>query len=657
MRIRKISITSVLALILACAMLIGIISNIFVPLNLKATCLVLIGCLAIWYLKPLYLKWTSQLSQRTVNWILAVIIILMMVVQLLVLRFLPASVYHDPFRVLVQAEQLSHGHLNWNDSLYFQRFPNNVSLTVLMSGWLKLTNLLHLDTYWGIHLLSFILLDTFIIAILRSVRRLSHQNSAALLAALFFLVSPFAYTYYLQVFYSDLPTLVCLAVVFNVLIGWSSFNRTKKGLTGAGLLISVIIGEVVKPNLIVLLVAVLLVTIWLLFKNRQQLKAIQTPLLIIILGFILAVPTSAGLKAASHYHANNEYAFPAMHWVWMSYNPNNAGRYDIKDVETLSSIQGKQAKQDYLNKALPERLAKLGPVGIMTRWIEKASILLNVSLMPKAYTGGYVAAPKLYQRFELQLSAVGMVIMRIGFVLLYAETLLRYLRLWRRRLKSTDDPRIMLTILTALGYIAFHTLLWETESRYGQVMIPLLGILCAVPSLALVSERRIRLRTKNEGWVALVAVVALVVTYASAPHALSTTKGHDVAVQQSQLSLQFDAKKTKIKPYGTLSQQVQLNHKAKRFEISLAPAAEFSGTLINEQTHQHYELYRTFKSLMLKRTLPVGKYRIQLRNDLQRSQSVLITKTLSYRLAPYPLKIDQSQYPYWSFVYTFSRAR
>ncbi len=91
MRIRKISITSVLALILACAMLIGIISNIFVPLNLKATCLVLIGCLAIWYLKPLYLKWTGRLSQRTFNWILAVIIILMMVIQLLVLRFLPAS--------------------------------------------------------------------------------------------------------------------------------------------------------------------------------------------------------------------------------------------------------------------------------------------------------------------------------------------------------------------------------------------------------------------------------------------------------------------------------------------------------------------------------------------------------------------------------------
>lgn len=657
MRIRKISMTSVLALILACAMMIGIIANVFVPINLKTTSLILVGCLAIWYLKPLYLKWTNQLSQRTVNWILTVIVILMMVIQLLVIRFLPASVYHDPFRVLVQAEQLSHGNLNWNDSVYFWRFPNNVSLTVLLGEWLKLTNLFHLDTYWGIHLLSFILLDTFIIAILRSVRRLSHQNSSALLAALFFLVSPFAYSYYLQVFYSDLPTLLCLGVVFNVLIGWPSFSQTKKAITGTGLLISVIVGEVVKPNLIVLLVAVLLVMIWLLFKNRQQLNVIKTPLLIIILGFVLAMPASAGLKAASHYHVNNEYAFPAMHWVWMSYNPHGAGRYDIKDVETLSSIQGKQAKQDYLSKAIPERLAKLGPVGVMTRWVEKASILLNVSRMPKAYTGGYVAAPRLYQKFELQLSAIGMIMMRIGFVLLYAETFFRCLRLWQRRSKSTDDPRIMLTILTALGYIAFHTLLWETESRYGQVMIPLLGILCTVPSLALASERRIKLRTKKEGWLAFVAVVALVVTYVLVPHALSTTKGHDVAVQQSQLSLQFDAKETKIKPYGTLSQEVQLNHKAKYFEVSLAPAAEFSGTLINEQTQQHYELYRTLKTLALKRPLPAGKYRIQLRNDLQRSQSVLITKTLSYRLAPYPLKIDQAQYPYWSFVYAFSRAR
>ncbi|GAX02836.1 hypothetical protein IWT140_00434 [Secundilactobacillus pentosiphilus] len=653
-RFRKISITSTLALILALAMIIGIVSNLIQPFDIKATCSVLIGCLVIWYLKPIYLKWVKGLSETAISRMLTVIFIAMMVIQLLVIHFLPASVYHDPFRVLVQAEQLSHGNLSWGDSLYFWRFPNNVSLTVLLSYWLKLTNLLQMDTYWGIHLLSLILLDLFIFAILRSVRRLSHQHGAALLAAVFFLISPFAYTYYLQVFYSDLPTLLCLAIVFNVLIGWSSFHRTKKIVAGIGLVLSVIIGEVVKPNLIVLLVAVALVGIWLLIRNRQQLKVIKTPLILIVLGFVLAVPTAAGLKSASHFKNNNQYAFPTAHWIWMSYNPQTKGKYSFSDVQTLSSIQGKQAKQAYLKKALPERLAQLGPLGIVWRWIEKASILLNVSFMPDAYSGGYIAAPKLYQKFELPLSAMGMIVMRIGFALLYAETFFRCLRLWQRRFKSTDDPRIMLTILTALGYIAFHTLLWETESRYGQVMIPLLGILCAIPSLALESERRVRPRTKTEGWLTLGALaVTIAVFVASSP--LYSPKGHYVAEQQSQLSLQFDAKKTHICPYDTLSQQVKLNHQARHFSVSLAPAAEFSGTLINEQTHQHYELKRTFNALTLERTLPEGMYRIRLRNDLQRSQSVLITKTISYRLAPYPLEIDQHKHPYWSFVYTFSR--
>ncbi|WP_054655178.1 hypothetical protein [Secundilactobacillus silagei] len=161
MRIKKISMTAILALLLALMMVIGIISNLLMPANLKATCLVLAGVLIIWYIKPRFLKWNERLSEANTTRILTVIMLLIMVIQLLVIRFLPASVYHDPFRVLVQAEQLSHGNLSWNDSVYFWRFPNNVSLTILLSGWLKFTNLLHLDTYWGVHLLSFTLLDIF----------------------------------------------------------------------------------------------------------------------------------------------------------------------------------------------------------------------------------------------------------------------------------------------------------------------------------------------------------------------------------------------------------------------------------------------------------------------------------------------------------------
>lgn len=656
MRTRKINVTSILGLFLAFGMMIGIISNIATPFNLKATVLVLLGSLVAWYFKPAFLKWAESLSKRRVTQLLIAAITIMMAVQIFVLRFTPATVYHDPFRVLVEAEQLARGNANWNDSVYFWRFPNNVSLTVLLGYWLKLTNMLHLSTSVSMHLISLILLDGFIIAVLRSVRRLSHQNGGVLLAALFFLVSPFSYTYYLQVFYSDLPTLICLGVTFNVLIGWRGFGIIKKWLSAIVLILSVVLGEVVKPNLIVLLVAVVMVVIWLWTQNRQQLNAVRMPLILIVLGFVLAVPTSAGLKSASHFHNNNEYAFPSAHWIWMSYNPRNTGRYDFNDVQTLSSIQGKKAKQAYLKKALPERLEELGPIGIVQRWFGKAGILLNVSFMPKAYTGGFISAPKFYQDVELPLSNFGAIIMRISFILLYAETLLRCLRLWRmRRIIPEIDPRLTLTILTALGYLAFHTLLWETESRYGQVMIPLLGILCAVPSLATSSERQLRMRSQFSGRVTFVGIVAAMVAYALVPQPLYYTSGTVVAAQLSQLSLQFDAKKTLVKPFDTLSQRVDLPHEANQFSVSLAPAAEFSGYLVNERTKQHFNLIRTADSLTLTRALPIGRYRIELKNDLQRAQSVLLTKTLAYRLAPHPLIMNDTSHPYWSFVYEFNR--
>lgn len=656
MQFKRISMTSILALILAFAMVIGIIANLIKPLSLKSAALVIIGCVVVWYLKPLFLKWVKKLSEKSMTRVIYATMVAIIIIQVLVIHFLPVSVYHDPFRVLVQAEQLAHGNLSWHGSLYFLRFPNNVSLTVLMAFWLKLTSLVHLSTYWGIHLLSMILLDAFIFAMLRSVRRLSHQNDVVLLAALFFLISPFAYTYYLQVFYSDLPSMLSLAIVFNVLIGWQSFNRPKKILTGIGLVLSVILAEVVKPNLIVLLVAVLLVAIWLFFKGRPQLNAVKMPFILIILGFILAMPVSAGLKTVSHYKVNNDYTFPATHWIWMSYNPHGNGEYKFRDVKKLSAIPGKQAKQKYLNQALPKRLSKLGPVRIGERWIEKAGILLDVSTIQKAYTGGFIAAPKAYQKVEIPLATLGMVVMRVGFILLYSETLLRCVRLWRKRhAVRNDDPQLMLTILTALGYIAFHTLLWETESRYGQVMIPLLGILCSIPSLALPDERRITRRTKTEGVATATVLVLALAIFAVAPHGHLVTKGEHVAGQESQLSLQFDAKENRIQPGSTLTQQIKLNLPARKFKVSLAPGVKFRGILVNEQTHHRYTLVRTKKAFKLKRKLPMGKYRIELTNNQSRTQSILLTKTLSYRLAPYPLVINQIRHPYWSFVYTFSR--
>ncbi|KRK98067.1 hypothetical protein FD04_GL001045 [Secundilactobacillus odoratitofui DSM 19909 = JCM 15043] len=654
---RHSSITAILGLILAIAMGIGIVSNLVVPFNFKMTAVVVIGCIVVWQLKPYYLNWAERLSDKTVNWLLVAMVALIVIIQIAVLWVTPATVYHDPFRTIVQAEQLSRGNLTWNDSIYFQRFPNNVSLTVILAGWLKATSWLHMTTNNSVHLLSLILLDGFIVIMLRALLRLSHRHGAVILAGMFFLVSPFAYTYYLQVFYSDLPTLICLALTFNIVIGWQHFGRLKKWLAAFGLVVVITLGEVVKPNLIVLLVAVLLVTIWLAFRNRIALNQLKTPFILIAVGFALAVPSAHGLSQVSHFQPNNAEAFPTTHWIWMSYNPKYAGRYNFEDVQKLSQIKGKTQKQAYLKKALPARLKSLGPAGILGRWVEKASILLNVSFMQQAYTGGFIQAPGWYQKMGPTLSLLGSLIMRIGFILLYTETLIRCLRLWRNRATiPTVDPRITLTILTALGYLAFHTLLWETESRYGQVMLPILGILCALPSLATANLNDLFVKrsmtAKRVGW-SVVGLLAVFVGVGAGN--LQRMPQSPVATQQSQLSLQFDAKRTPIEANGTLTQEIRLNHLARSASVSLAPDLLFSGQLVNLKTHRHYRFTRMPSALVINHVLPVGNYQIQLKNLLNRPQSLLLTQTLNDRLAPYPLVYGGTQHPYASFVYQFDR--
>lgn len=60
----------------------------------------------------------------------------MVIAQIMTLLFFPNMVYHDPYRVLSQADQMAANQNTW-DITYFWRYPNNVSITYLMSLWLR----------------------------------------------------------------------------------------------------------------------------------------------------------------------------------------------------------------------------------------------------------------------------------------------------------------------------------------------------------------------------------------------------------------------------------------------------------------------------------------------------------------------------------------
>lgn len=641
---------NVLPLLLSGGVLIGILSNIIYPKNFWVSCLVLIGCLLVWAFWRPFKVLVDRFNYRQITTITGIGLVVIFILQLLELHFFPATVYHDPFRVIYQAELLSRGHYDWGSTLYFWRFPNNVPITYMLAEWLKITNVFHLTTNTAIHLMSIGFLDGFIAICLRTIHRFSKRNDLVLGMLLFFLCSPFAYTYYLQVLYSDLPILFCLAVSFNIIARWQQYQRWEKWLAGPTLFLTIVLGQLVKPNLIVLAIATVLIIVALFIRDRKRLVKYGLPLAIVLIGFAASVPAQAGVFKAAHFTNNPTYEVPTAHWIWMSYNPQGTGKYMFDDVQTEAKLPNEAARKQFLKKALPDRLRALGPVGVVKRWLQKAAILLNVGGIQQSYMGGFRQAPSWYLDHQSRIHFLSEVVMRVYFVTFDCYILMKCIALMKRK-QSLTVPVMDLAILTALGYLAFHTFLWETENRYGQALFPLLLMIMALPTPVLQyptwMKRPNSRQTLTWGSVILASTVLILSVIPLTSH-----KRVIVSAQRSQLSLQFDAKPTAMQPGTTMTQNVTVNRAINDFTLQKIPGSQAQAWLVNQKTHARYGLTSGRDNYFTKQQLPQGTYQIQIKNTTQRTQLVSLVKMQRYKLAADPLKINTHAYPYSSFIYT-----
>lgn len=119
---------------------------------------------------------------------------IMILVQLYVLIAMPATVYHDAFRTVQQVEQISTGDIDWT-STYFLRNPNNVPIVVFLGQWFKFTNFLGLSPNVALSVLKLLIFDGMIVTILAILKEIKGDLKLSAMAAIFFLLSPYSYTY------------------------------------------------------------------------------------------------------------------------------------------------------------------------------------------------------------------------------------------------------------------------------------------------------------------------------------------------------------------------------------------------------------------------------------------------------------------------------
>ena len=195
-----------LSIILIGCMLIGIWSNIIYPINPIASIMIVGAIFGYFVLKKKFHKNTqaTQLIRKNAKKLTLIAFALIIAFQLLIVTFFKASVYHDPFQVLYQADLLSHHNYNWNDSTYFSYYPNNIPLVYILAQWFKFTQFFKIPTNWALNLLCIITADVFIAFVIAIIKQVSGKWTNCLKTISFFLLTPLAYSYLLQVFYSDI---------------------------------------------------------------------------------------------------------------------------------------------------------------------------------------------------------------------------------------------------------------------------------------------------------------------------------------------------------------------------------------------------------------------------------------------------------------------
>ncbi|WEV54249.1 hypothetical protein OZX65_05860 [Leuconostocaceae bacterium ESL0723] len=639
---------SILALILGSSLLFGVLVNLKVPNGTLMTLGGLVGLLLVFLLRKTLAGISPKMAKRLVYLLFA----LMIVGQILVLHYMPVTIFRDPYRILSQAGQMVAGDFSWHTT-YFWRYPNNIPITYLLYGWFSLTNLFHLDNNVAISLLSLLMLDGFIALMLRTIWQISKRTTLLLGAAAFFMLTPFAYTYYLQVFYSDLPSMLFLLLIFRAVYFWQEGSRAVKINRALGLVIVSLLAFLIKSNVVVLAPAFLLVIVIVAIRQRRLVSYLAVPFVLICLGFGLSLPVTGAIYQASHYQKQDRYEFPPSHWIVMGYNEKEAGKYSDSDVDKDANLPSVAERQRYDIQAVRHRFSTYGWKRLIKLWSVKLAVLLDVRDIQSWYNAGFRQAPAWYQQHGHFYDRLQSMLYYLANMALFILLGLRLLS-WKINLSSRRDQVALLLITTVLGYLSFHVLLWEVENRYGQLILPILWLILAfLPSRQNGWQIRQRwLKPVLFAGVTAVGAIGLV----TLTDAVEKGEPEDfvVAAQRSQLSSMYNSKPDKIKAGSTISQGIYFHRPVNLFYTQIYFNSPLETVLQNDDTKQVYQLRPTKNDdIFWTRTkLPVGHYHLIVHNQTDRTHDIEIVKTTRYKVAGQPLEIDGQAQPDQSFIYT-----
>lgn len=431
--------------------------------SLTAATVILLGAIGFIFMLRVLTMWVANLSNRLQTYILIGIVVIILLTQLIVaLNFVDYG-RADSFFVRNQAAALANNTKTWNH--YFQIYTNNINLALFEGQLVKLAQLLHFSNPWVlINILQFLWIDTALFAGFK-ILQVWHLAALKISYAVVWLLTVPVYAYGVFI-YSDSLVLPIPIVTMALYLWWYQQVGYKKliptGLIGANL----IFGAVIKPNMIVVMIAFGIALLIDCFRKQMRWKTAITWIVGIVVCLVLIGNLMTMRAKSAGYKSDSNQALPATSWIAMSLNTKMDGKYDYADVHYQMKLPTRQQKITSEKTIIQNRIKRMGVIGLINHFGKKVSVFLSSGMFGGFnLTNQWETEPNWYLQHESSINYR----LSVWAQMLYTAILINCALLFFNKRKNRNNYFLMFFVL---GLAAFHIVFWEVEARYALPLLP-----------------------------------------------------------------------------------------------------------------------------------------------------------------------------------------
>ena len=359
---------------------------------------------------------------------------------------------------------------------YLQMYPNNILLTLLLSGVMKASIAMRIDPYFGCIVFNILLIDLAGYFSIRCIHQLT-KSLAAMLGGFLLFATLVGLSAWMVIPYSDTVSMFAPILAFSLFLDTQNEKRLFR--KWIGIVCVSIFGALIKPTCIIVLIAIYLLHLvsGLRTKRPHAVKYTLLPFGILLSILILLVGGYQAAARVTGKSLNPDSSLPYTHFLMMGLNPVTYGTFAPVDAEVTLTAKTREERQQKNWNLIGIRLRNYGFVGYLDFLSNKHLVNFNdgtfawgregvfyAQVLP-ASSGFSTALREFYYSTGSKHSHYANIMQSLWVFVLVS---LLGLPLFHRKADLLQTTCIMLTILGITLFLS----LFESRARYLLCNIP-----------------------------------------------------------------------------------------------------------------------------------------------------------------------------------------